>query len=58
MSSRGSCSCSCCLVLVLALLAAAADAASSKHACDFSNRLCQWPATYKFGATVLGDKVR
>lgn len=30
---------------------------SSKVACDYSNRLCQWNATYAFGATVLGDLV-
>lgn len=29
----------------------------SKVACDFSNRLCQWNASYAFGGTVLGDLV-
>ena len=32
-------------------------AGSSKVACDYSNRLCQWNATYAFGATVLGGLV-
>ena len=30
---------------------------SSKVACEYSNRLCQWNATYAFGATVLGGLV-
>jgi hypothetical protein len=30
---------------------------SSKVACDYSNRLCQWNASYAFGAAVLGDLV-
>jgi hypothetical protein len=42
-------------VLLLVLLQAVH--ASSKYACDYSNRLCQWNARYMFGATVLGDKV-
>lgn len=33
------------------------DAASSKYACDYSNRLCEWTPRYIFGATVMGDKV-
>jgi hypothetical protein len=44
-----------CACLLLVLLQAAN--ASSKYACDYSNRLCQWNARYMFGATVLGDKV-
>jgi len=32
-------------------------AGSSKVACDYSNRLCQWNASYAFGAAVLGDLV-
>eukprot|EP00878_Enallax_costatus_P014306 GHUV01014964.1.p1 GENE.GHUV01014964.1~~GHUV01014964.1.p1 ORF type:complete len:891 (+),score=167.30 GHUV01014964.1:456-3128(+) len=31
------------------------DAKSSKYACEFSNRLCQWQARYAFGAAVIGD---
>eukprot|EP00878_Enallax_costatus_P025014 GHUV01026731.1.p2 GENE.GHUV01026731.1~~GHUV01026731.1.p2 ORF type:complete len:127 (+),score=22.20 GHUV01026731.1:509-889(+) len=33
------------------------DAKSSKYACEFSNRLCQWQARYAFGAAVIGDMV-
>lgn len=32
-------------------------AGSSKVACDYSNRLCQWNASYVKGAAVLGDLV-
>jgi hypothetical protein len=31
--------------------------AGSKVACDYSNRLCQWNATYAVGGAVLGDLV-
>eukprot|EP00883_Tetradesmus_obliquus_P003960 jgi/Sobl393_1/14275/SZX72377.1 len=49
-------------VLLLLLSASVPQAvqavqASSKYACDYSNRLCQWNARYMFGSTVLGDKV-
>jgi hypothetical protein len=33
-------------------------AASSKYACDYSNSLCQLPASYMFAATVMAGKVR
>jgi hypothetical protein len=40
-----------------ALLPQVLAAGSSKVACDYSNRLCQWNATYAFGGAVLGDLV-
>jgi hypothetical protein len=62
----GSCSdprsSSCCrpnlLLLLTNLLALHVTVASSKYACEYSNRLCQWQASYAFGAAVVEDKVR
>ena len=42
-----------CIWLVLYM-----PAVSSKHACGYSNRLCQWQSSYAFAATVVEDKVR
>eukprot|EP00879_Flechtneria_rotunda_P012921 GHRR01013494.1.p1 GENE.GHRR01013494.1~~GHRR01013494.1.p1 ORF type:complete len:1269 (+),score=413.90 GHRR01013494.1:1918-5724(+) len=44
------------LLLLLGGHLVGCHAASSKYACDYSNRLCQWNARYMFGATVIGDK--
>jgi hypothetical protein len=41
-----------CLWLVLSI-----PAVSSKHACGYSNRLCQWQSSYAFAATAVEDKV-
>eukprot|EP00878_Enallax_costatus_P007068 GHUV01007407.1.p1 GENE.GHUV01007407.1~~GHUV01007407.1.p1 ORF type:complete len:480 (+),score=85.04 GHUV01007407.1:927-2366(+) len=42
-------------VAFVLLLAVPSAYASSKYACDYSNRLCQWNAIYMFGGTVMGD---
>jgi hypothetical protein len=43
---------------LLVMQAPPVAAGSSKVACDYSNRLCQWNASYAFGGAVLGDLVR
>ncbi|WIA16706.1 hypothetical protein OEZ85_013362 [Tetradesmus obliquus] len=44
------------VALACICLALPAAVASSKYACDYRNKLCQWSARFMFGATVLDDK--